>query len=155
MSRRYVNALLLHKERELNIGGIWILTGFKQCQLAVKKLSTSPTTYSFSRKFSHIVNSITSFSSLPLVFTFYSGLFISTTALGYIIYLITRYLFIAAPPSGYTSIITSIWLFSGLIIFFLGIQGIYIAKVFSEVKQRPYTIIRKIYKNSSEQELAQ
>jgi putative glycosyltransferase len=150
MSRRYVDALLLHKERELNIGGLWILTGFKQSQQTVHKLSTSPTTYSLARKFSHLVNAITSFSSLPLVFTFYAGMVISLSALVYIAMLVFRYLFIAAPPDGYTSIIASIWLFSGLIIFFMGVQGIYIAKIFSESKQRPQTIIRQIYRSSNE-----
>jgi len=146
MSRRYVDALLLHQERELNIGGLWIITGFKQIQQIIEKHSTSPTTYTLSRKFSHLVNAITSFSSLPLVFTFYSGLLISISALVYIACLIFTYLFISTPPSGYTSVIASIWLFSGLIIFFIGVQGIYISKLFFEVKQRPYTIIRQIYK---------
>ncbi len=148
MSRRYVDALLSHNERELNIGGLWILTGFKQGQQTVNKLSTSPTTYSLPRKFSHLVNAITSFSSLPLVFTFYAGMTISLSALAYIALLVFRYLFIAAPPDGYTSIIASIWLFSGLIIFFMGVQGIYISKIFSETKQRPQTIIRQIYRSS-------
>lgn len=152
MSRRYVDALLLHKERELNIGGLWILTGFSQSQQVVNKLSTSPTTYSLTRKFSHLVNAITSFSSLPLVFTFYAGLAISASALVYIALLVVRYLFIAAPPDGYTSIIASIWLFSGLIIFFMGVQGIYISKIFSESKQRPQTIVRHIYRSSPAQD---
>lgn len=147
MSRRYVDALLLHQERELNIGGLWVITGFKQSQRVVLKQSTSPTTYSLSNKFGHLVNSITSFSSLPLVFTFYAGLLISTSATFYIAYLIMRYFFVASPPDGYTSIVASTWLFSGLIIFFLGVQGIYISKIFSEVKQRPYTIIRRIYRS--------
>lgn len=147
MSRRYVNALLLHQERELNIGGLWVITGFKQAQKIVQKHATSPTTYSLSQKLSHLVNAVTSFSSKPLVYTFYSGLFISITAITYIAYLTIRY-FIAAPPDGYTSIIASVWFFSGLIIFFIGLQGIYISKVFSEVKQRPYSIIRHVYKNS-------
>ena len=153
MSRRYVQALLLHRERELNIGGLWIITGFKQSQQTVRKLSTSPTTYSLSHKFGHLVNAVTSFSSLPLVFTFYAGLVISTSAVFYIFYLAIRYLFISSPPDGYTSIITSTWLFSGLIIFFLGVQGIYLSKLFTEVKQRPYTIIRRIYRSSQKQDV--
>lgn len=147
MSRRYVNALLLHQERELNIGGLWVITGFKQAQQIIQKHATSPTTYSLAHKLSHLVNAVTSFSSKPLVYTFYSGLFISITAITYIAYLTIRY-FIAAPPDGYTSIIASVWFFSGLIIFFIGLQGIYISKVFSEVKQRPYSIIRHVYKHS-------
>jgi len=154
MSKRYVDSLLLHQESEINIGGLWIITGFKQCQQFVKKHSSSPTTYSLSGKFSHLVNAITSFSSQPLIFTFYSGLLISISALAYIFYLVFSHVFIAKPPEGYTSIVASIWLFSGLIIFFIGVQGIYISKVFSEVKQRPYTIIRHIYKNCQRDEFS-
>ena len=147
MSRRYIDALLLHQERELNIGALWVITGFKQSHQYIEKRSTSPTTYSISKKISHLVNAVTSFSSLPLVFTFYSGLAISVSAMFYIIYLAFLYFFIATPPDGYTSIVASIWLFSGLIIFFIGVQGIYISKLFSEVKQRPYTIVRQVYKH--------
>jgi putative glycosyltransferase len=146
MSRQYVQALVEHKERELNIGGLFLFAGFKQASQPVKKLNTSPTTYNFSRKFNHFVNAITSFSSLPLTFTFYAGLIISVTAFFYIFYLIIRYFFVSTPPEGYTSIIASTWLFSGLIIFFLGVQGIYLSKVFNEVKQRPYSIVRKVYR---------
>ena len=146
MTRRYVNALISHEEREINIGGLWISTGFKQTNRIVSKHSSSPTSYSFGRKLGHLVNAITSFSSLPLVFIFYSGLFISSTSVIYILYLCLRYIFLSQAPSGYTSLISSIWLFSGLIIFFIGVQGIYLSKIFSEVKRRPNTIVRKIYK---------
>jgi putative glycosyltransferase len=40
-----------------------------------------------------------------------------------------------------------------LIIFFIGVQGIYISKVFSEVKQRPYTIVRHVYRQPQGQGL--
>ena len=148
MTQRYVQALLSHQERELNIGGLWIITGFKQCVQIVQKLSISPTSYTFTKKINHLVNAVTSFSSFPLVITFYAGLFISVSALIYIIYLFIIYLTVELLPSGYVSLILSIWLFSGLIIFFMGVQGIYISKIFSEVKQRPYTIVRQIYRNS-------
>jgi len=150
MSRRYVTALLLYRESELNIGALWIVTGFKQCHQTVQKRSSSATTYSLSRKFNHLVNAVTSFSSVPLVFTFYAGLFISVSALAYIIFLIIKYLFLASAPDGYASIIVSIWFFSGLIVFFIGLQGIYISKVFAEVKRRPFTIIRHVYNDNSQ-----
>jgi putative glycosyltransferase len=131
----------------MNIGGLWIVTGFKQSTQLIIKHSTSPTSYTLSGKFGHLVNAVTSFSSLPLVFTFYSGVFISISALLFIAFLFIRHFLGASPPSGYTSLIASIWFFSGLIIFFLGVQGIYMSKIFFEVKQRPYTIIRHIYRN--------
>lgn len=148
MTSRYVNALTAHTERELNIGSLWITTGFKQSAQKVSKHATSPTTYTLAKKFSHMVNAVTSFSSVPLVFTFYAGLFLSFSSLIFIFYNIFRYFFISSLPRGYTSIIASVWFFSGLIIFFIGIQGIYIAKVFSDVKQRPYTVVRHVYESS-------
>ena len=42
----------------------------------------------------------------------------------------------------------SIWLLGGLIISLIGVVGIYLSKVFLEIKQRPYTIIRDIYQYS-------
>ena len=39
----------------------------------------------------------------------------------------------------------SIWLLGGLVISFIGVVGIYLSKVFSETKRRPYTIIRRVY----------
>lgn len=149
MSRRYVDALLDHQERELNIGGLWVITGFCQKQIEVEKSRLRPTTYSLSAKFGHFINAITSFSSMPLVVVFYAGLMITISALGYSILLVVRYFSYGGPPDGYTSLIVSIWFFSGLIILFLGIQGIYIAKIFSEVKQRPYSIVRAIYRGAA------
>ena len=143
MTRRYVKALVSHGERELNIGGLWYLTGFKQVSFQVKKLSSSPTTYTFKKKLAHLVNAITSFSSKPLVFIFYIGLVITFSATLSILYLMFVYS-IGNPPPGYTSILASIWLLSGLIILMQGVLGIYISKIFSEVKERPYTIIREI-----------
>ena len=47
MRQVYVQALLLHKERELNFGGICLITGFRQLAQGVDKKDTSPTSYSF------------------------------------------------------------------------------------------------------------
>ena len=143
MTKRYVKALVSHEEREISIGGLWYLTGFKQISIKVKKLSTSPTTYTVKKKLITFINTITSFSSKPLVSIFYIGLIVTLSAILYIASLLLIYFF-DQPPVGYTSIVASIWLLSGLIILMQGILGIYISKIFSEVKGRPYTIIRQI-----------
>ncbi|MDY7577590.1 glycosyltransferase family 2 protein [Herbaspirillum sp. RTI4] len=145
MSRRYVNALLLHKESEIFIAGLWHITGFQQQPHLVKKHSTSQTTYTFSKKISLLVNSVTSFSNVPLVGIFYIGVIISIFTAIYILYLITDWVFFAKPLSGWTSVMASIWLIGGMVISFIGVVGIYLSKIFSETKQRPYTIVRQIY----------
>lgn len=145
MSRRYVDSLLLHQEREVFMAGLWYITGFHQVTYVISKSSTSETTYTFKRKMSLFVNSITSFSNAPLVGIFYIGIFISFFSLIYITYIIYQWLTLSTPLSGWTSLMASIWLIGGMIISFIGIVGIYLSKIFSETKQRPYTIVRKIY----------
>ncbi|MBG6161784.1 putative glycosyltransferase [Labrenzia sp. EL_195] len=145
MSRRYVDSLLRHQEREVFMAGLWHITGFKQCSCKITKHDTSITTYNLQRKMSILVNSVTSFSNAPLVNIFYFGALISIFASLYIVYLIVHWLFLATPLSGWTSVMASIWLLGGLIISFIGVVGIYLSKIFSETKQRPYTIVRQVY----------
>ena len=133
MTRRYVDALRRHEERELDIGGLWYITGFEQRSQVVTKKSTSATTYTLRRKLALFVNSVTSFSSAPLVYIFYTGLAISLLAAVYAAFVVIQLLSLAEPVSGWTSVIVSIWLLGGRIILFIGIIGIYLSKVFLQV----------------------
>lgn len=145
MTRRYVDALLSHREREVFMAGLWYITGFEQRAEPIRKHDHSKTTYTFASKLSLLVNSVTAFSNAPLVTIFYVGALISLIAFVYIVYLIVLWALLAQPPSGWTSVMASIWLLGGMVISFIGIVGIYLAKIYSETKQRPYTIIRQVY----------
>lgn len=149
MSRRYVDALLQFREREMVISCLWVITGFKQCARPVKKHMGSATTYSLSKKIEHATNSITSFSEVPLRMIFYVGLIILGGALMYAAYLVFHKLVLATPMDGWTSVMVSIWLLGGMIISFVGLIGIYLSKIYSETKQRPAIIVREIYGQSS------
>jgi len=145
MRRTYVEALLQHREREVFMAGLWLITGFRQSERVVRKHSTSPTTYSLKRKLGILVDSVTSFSALPLMGIFYLGTTISFFAFLYFSFLLFQWAFLATPLSGWTSIMASIWLLGGMIISFIGIVGVYISKIFSEAKMRPYTIVRQVH----------
>ncbi|MGI9388927.1 MAG: glycosyltransferase family 2 protein [Boseongicola sp.] len=146
MTKRYVNALLAHNEREVFLAGLWHITGFVQVPVSIQKSSRGVTTYGLRQRFELFVNSITSFSNAPLVAIFYVGLLISTFSFVWLVYLVFARVVLGNIVEGWTSVIVSVWLLGGLMISFIGIVGIYLAKVFSEVKQRPHTIIRDIYK---------
>jgi putative glycosyltransferase len=148
MTRRYVQALTCFEERELDIAGLWAITGFHQVSHSVKKHSTSPTTYTFAKKMNLLVDSITSFSNAPLIAIFYFGLLVSAVAAAFTCYLIVNRYVLDTPLSGWTSVMASVWLLGGLMISFVGVIGIYLAKVFSEAKRRPNTIVREIYPKS-------
>lgn len=149
MSHRYVRALVAHQEREVLIGGLWVITGFKQLPLPVTKASKGSTTYTIQRRLAIVINAITSFSNRPLIYIFYLGLIIilgSSVAAIHLIFQTITSGFLA----GWPSLIVSVWMLGGLTIFCIGILGIYLAKIFSEVKQRPYTIIRHLYDHTQE-----
>jgi putative glycosyltransferase len=145
MSRRYVDALLGHKESEIFLAGLFSITGFKQLAIEVVKHSTSKTTYTFRKKIVMVIAAITSFSSAPLIGIFNIGIVISCISAANLIYLLTSWTFFERPLSGWTSVMASIWLLGGMIILFIGIIGIYLSKVYIETKQRPYSIIREIF----------
>lgn len=145
MTRRYVDALLLHEEREVDIGGLWAATGFVQRPHAVVKTSTSETTYTMAHRTALLVNAITSFSNVPLVAIFYVGIVIFVLAGLYATVVVAQWIWLDKPVSGWTSLIVSVWLLGAMMISFLGVIGIYLAKMFSEIKRRPYTIVREVH----------
>ncbi len=147
MSQRYVASLVKHQERETIIAGLWVITGFKQVPIVVKKPYKGSTTYGFGRKVSNFVNAITSFSNKPLVFIFYLGCIIVLLSSIAALYLIVRRMFFGVFLTGWPSLIVSVWLLGGLTIFCLGVIGIYLSKIFMETKQRPYTIIKALYEH--------
>lgn len=148
MSQRYVSALVAHQEREVLIGGLWVITGFRQVSIIISKPPKGSSTYNLGRKIAIIVNAITSFSNRPLIFIFYLGGTISVVAGLAVLYLIIQRIFFGVFLTGWPSLIVSIWLLGGLTIFCLGIIGIYLSKIFIETKQRPYTIIRQLYEQT-------
>lgn len=148
MTQRYVAALMQHKEREFVLTGLWVLTGFNQIPIAVRKHHKANSAYSIRHKLSHLVNAITSFSSEPLVFIFYLGCLILLGSSIAAINLIIRKILFGTLLEGWASLIVSVWMLSGLTIFCLGVIGIYLSKIFIEVKQRPYTIVRDVYEYS-------
>ena len=155
MTREYVTALTGHQEREFLIAGLWALTGFQQLPVKVTKHYKKSSSYGLGRKISHLVNAITSFSNKPLVLIFYLGCLIVLVSSIAAIDLIVRKLFFGTLAEGWSSLIVSIWLLGGLTIFCLGVIGIYLSKIFIEVKQRPYTIVKQTYGIKQEQEQEQ
>jgi putative glycosyltransferase len=146
MTRRYVDELVRHKEHLSNMIGLWELTGFKQVERGVRKSPfKGTTTYTFRRKLAEAFYAITAFSSKPLRLIAYLGLLVTALSAIAAIALVIGYFIFGISTTGWTSLIVSISLFSGLILFCQGIIAAYLAVIFIETKNRPYTVIRKIY----------
>lgn len=100
--------------------------------------------YTISKLIDFAVQCIVSQSNKPLKISIKFGFFLSVISLLYGAYIITRYFFFSVAVPGWTSIIVLISFFSGLIFANLGVLGLYLGKVFDEVKQRPLYHVEKI-----------
>lgn len=149
MTRRYVDQLVRHRDREVCLAGLWVMTGFEQLPVTVEKGSREHPAYGHRERLSVMVNALTSFSNRPLVLIFYVGCAIMLTSVVAAVYLVVRALRHGFGVPGWPSLIVSVWFLGGMTIFSLGIIGIYLAKIFTETKDRPYTVVRAEYSRES------
>jgi putative glycosyltransferase len=147
MTRRYVDNLVLHRDREINLAALWVITGFHQVGVGVRKGNRAGTTYTIGHRISVFVNAVTSYSNKPLVYIFYLGCVIMAVSATYGIVLVWRATHGEVGVPGWASLIVSIWFLGGVMIFCLGLIGVYLSKVFTETKERPYTVIRAEYEH--------
>lgn len=145
MRRSYVDALLQYGETELFLPAVWKDAGFRQKRIVATKMYDGNSSYTFRKKLTMAIDAITSFSSKPLTGIFYLGLISSGTAGLVILYLFVQKIFWGRVFLGWTSLMAALFLIGGVIIFSIGVVGIYVSKIFSEVKGRPTSIVRAIY----------
>ena len=151
MRRRYVQALVSHQDQEICLAGLWVITGFDQRPLTVRKRSRSESSYTFRKRISVFVNAITSFSNRPLLYIFQLGVAVMLLSMLAGVILLHQSLTGRIGVPGWASIMVSIWFLGGLTIFCTGVIGVYLAKVFTETKKRPYTIVRAEYGGDRDQ----
>lgn len=146
MTARYVQALITHKDQEMYLFGLLILTGFRQEAVNVDKHDKGSSTYTLRLRFSLFLNAITSFSNYPLYIIFYVGLGISVSSFLFILFLVIKWFhYPGQGVVGWTSLVVSIWTVGGFILTALGVIGIYLAKIYAETKPWPNIIVRQVY----------
>lgn len=118
--------------------------GFNTTTLAVehKPRFAGKSTYSFSKLLKMGVQGWTSHSTKLLKFSTVLGFFLASVSIFLGISIIIRYLLYDLQP-GWPSIIVSILFSTGVILMSIGVAGIYIGKIFEQVKDRPIYIIEK------------
>ncbi|RJR40129.1 MAG: glycosyltransferase [Desulfobacteraceae bacterium] len=144
MTANYVGQLILHKEHMTAMGGLLVITGFRQIGLLFDKFCRPQSSYSFSKRTKALVESVTSFSEVPLYGVLFIGLAIFLISCFVAIYLIGLKAF-GAILDGWISVMVSVWGLGGLILLCIGLVGLYISRIFIETKQRPYVIVRKVH----------
>jgi glucosyltransferase len=145
MNRKYIDALLSLTERNRFSKGIFPWIGFNTKWFEYENIARTAgrTKWSFWKLLTYSFDGITAFSSKPIVIVSVLGIIFFMLALAAIIFIIIRKLAYGDPVAGWASTICIILFCSGIQLFTIGILGQYIAKTYTETKQRPHYIIRE------------
>ena len=145
MNRKYLDAILTLPERNRFSKGIFPWVGFKIKWFEYENIErkSSKTKWSFWKLFVYSIDGIIAFSSKPLAVASVLGVFLFLAALAVIVFIIIRRVVWGDPVGGWASTVCIILFCSGIQLFTTGILGQYMAKIYSEVKQRPHFVIRE------------
>jgi len=122
----------------------WV--GFNQTSIIIDhaERKDGKSAYSFKKLINLSLDVMLAFSDKPLRLTVKLGLLISFLSVLFACVFVIQYLLGDIKVVGFTSLIISIWLLSGIIIFIIGIVGLYIGKTFENVKKRPTFIVKEL-----------
>ena len=145
MSRKVVLELSKYEERNLYLRGIIPMLGFPSSRvLEVRAEREAGTTkYTLTKMLRLALDGITSFSITPIYIILALGFAALIVALGIGIYVIVA-LTMGRTVPGWSSLMLSLWLIGGLTMISIGVVGLYVGKVYMEVKHRPRYHIQKI-----------
>jgi hypothetical protein len=91
------------------------------------------------------INGLISFSNVPLRLALFFGLILATCSIGYAIFTaaVNLIYFRKLAPPGIPTLLTALFFFSGVQLFFLGVFGEYISAIHSQARKRPMVIERE------------
>lgn len=143
ISRKVVDILNSMPEESRYIRGMRSWIGFKQVGYPYERSSrfAGEAKYSFKRLVALAFMGIFNFSEFPIRFITRIGLVTVIVSIFYLIYNIIKKFYFGGVPEGYTSLLFTIILFSGVQLLSIGVIGEYILKIFFDSKKRPLWIV--------------
>jgi len=144
MTNRTLKALMQYPERNLFLRSIVRQLGFREGFVYYdrKAREAGESKYPLSKMLSFSIDGITSFSVAPLKFITFLGLTMTLIAVMMIIFALVEH-FQGKTIQGWTSMLVSLWFIGGIITTGVGITGVYIGKIYTEVKRRPRYFIEE------------
>jgi polyisoprenyl-phosphate glycosyltransferase len=143
MSRRVVDVMNAMPEESRYIRGMRSWIGFRQIGVTYERAerAAGDSKYSFRKLLQLAYNGIFNFSEFPIKLIKRVGYSAVGISLLYLVYSVYRKLFFDDVPQGFTATIFIIVFFSGIQLFFMGIMGEYLLRIFFQVKGRPLFIV--------------
>lgn len=143
MNRKFLNALLELKERNRFSKGLFGWVGFKTKWIEFENVErvAGETKWSFWKLFKYSIEGIVAFTTMPLTLASFMGFLLCMVALCSTVFIVVRKLLFGDPVSGWASTVSILTFIGGIQLFFMGIFGQYLAKAYTEIKNRPIYIV--------------
>jgi glycosyltransferase involved in cell wall biosynthesis len=145
MSKRALDMLAGYEERNVYLRGLIPMIGLSSTTVddAISEREAGVSKYTLKKMLNLAMDGITSFSTRPMQLIFALGWVFLIIAFCIGIYVVHALIVGTAVP-GWSSLILSIWIVGGFVLISLGITGMYIGKIYTEVKHRPLYNIQEI-----------
>ena len=145
MNRKFVNAILSMQEYNRFSKGLFGWVGFRTKWLEYENVErvAGETKWSFFKLFLYAIDGIVAFSTFPLIISAVIGVLASTLSLGYLSYVLVKKILFGDPVAGWASSVSVDLFIGGVLLFFLGVIGEYMSKIYLEIKRRPIYITRE------------
>jgi glycosyltransferase involved in cell wall biosynthesis len=145
MSRRVVDLIKSMPEHSRYIRGMRAWVGFKQIGIVYERNERvdGVSKYTFKMLVKLAKEGVFNFSEFPIVFITRLGIIALSISIIYFLSVLYKGLVYGTVPEGFTAILLTIILFSGVILISLGVIGEYILRIFKESSNRPLYIINK------------
>ncbi len=142
-SRKAIEGICSLREQHRSFGLFAIWVGFRRLEIPVAhaQREVGKTSYTLKKLMLLAFDSILAHSNTLLWLSVKLGLIFSASSLLMGMWLIIRYLMWGTPLVGWTSLMVTIFFSTGLVIGCVGVMGLYVGKIFDEVKGRPLYII--------------
>lgn len=142
-ARKVIQSITALKEQNRSFGLFVLWVGFRRIEIDIEHHPRphGGSSYTFRRMFHLAFDSIVAHSNKLLRLSVKLGFFLSLMSMIYALWLVIRYFIWTTPVAGWTSLMVSVYFTAGLIIGTIGIVGLYVGKIFDEVKGRPLYII--------------
>ena len=147
MSRRVVQQLRGMPEHHRYLRGMRTWVGYRQMGIEVERAErhSGRSKYSLIRLMKLAFDGIFAFSIVPIRAAALVGAIVMFLSGLYLVYAIYVKLVLQKSPQGFTALIVAITFLSGIILFFLGVIGEYVGRIYEETKARPqYLLLRKV-----------
>lgn len=144
MTRKPLEAVKSVSEKNRFSKGVFSWIGFKTFWLSFENAERigGKTKWSFKKLLKYGIEGIVNFSDAPLNLASFTGFFATFFSFFALLFIIIRKLIFDDPVAGWASTVCIIIFLGGLQLLSLGIIGKYLAKTYSETKNRPIYIVK-------------